>query len=92
VIHISRFVGGDRTVHLSLEGTVDRVHVVALESAVAEARQLGWGPLVLHCAELQGADDEGVRFLKSLMHDGASFLELPVHLAWKLSQCDPPNG
>ena len=66
MIHIRQTSEGCATLHLHLEGMLDRVHVIALRDVVAEARARKLERFVLHCAGLTGADDAGLAFLRKL--------------------------
>lgn len=84
MIHIRQTNEGRATLHLHLEGMLDRVHIIALREVVAEAQARKLERFVLHCAGLAGADDAGFAFLRKLKEDGATFVDLQVPIAWHL--------
>lgn len=84
MIHIRQTSEGYSTLHIHLEGTLDDVHVTALRDVVAEARVRKLDRLIMHCAQMTGADDAGLAFLQELKTEGATFVELPVTIAWHL--------
>jgi hypothetical protein len=84
MIHISQRSEGSQTLHIHLEGTLDREHVVALNDVVAEAAQKKIPRLVLHCGGLLGVDEYGRKLLSDMQKHGAELLDLPVRIAWKL--------
>jgi hypothetical protein len=88
MIHISKYSEGATTLHIYMEGTLDREHVVALNEVVREADTLEMPCLVLHCSGLLGVDDAGRTFLHDLRDRGAQLLDLPVTVSWKLHATD----
>lgn len=88
MIHISKYGEETKTLHIHMEGTLDRDHVVALNEVVREADQREIPYLVLHCSGLLGVDDAGRAFLHDLQDRGVQFLELPVTVSWKLHASD----
>jgi anti-anti-sigma regulatory factor len=84
MIHISQYVEGSTTLHIHLEGALDREHVVAMSEVVREAEQRHIPHLVLHCGGLLSIDDSGKTFLSELRSRGARLLDLPITVSWKL--------
>jgi ABC-type transporter Mla MlaB component len=88
MIHISKYNEGKKTLHIQMEGTLDREHVIALNEVVREADQHEIPYLVLHCSGLLGVDEAGKAFLHDLRARGAKLLDLPVTVSWKLYATD----
>lgn len=89
VFHISQIKEGSNLLHLLLEGSLDKAHVVALQGVLDEATEIGITGFVLHCKELRYTDDEGIRFLRNMKHAGAKLVDLPLQVRWKLTLIEP---
>ena len=89
VFHIAQIKEGNNVLHLLLEGSLDKAHVVALQAVLDEATEIGVTGFVLHCKELRYTDDEGVRFLREMKHAGAKLVDLPLQVRWKLTLIEP---
>lgn len=92
MFHVSQSPGNDGALHLTLEGELDQVHLVALQGLVEEGMKKGVNRYVLHCRGLRRADDEGLRFLLKLNIAGAQLVELPWHIGWRLSLMLPQTS
>ena len=84
MLHIQTHSAAPHLLHLVLEGALDAMHVVALEEAIRKELPCDSLQLVLHCDGLQAVDDEGVRLLARLKHDGALLEGVPLIVDWKL--------
>jgi anti-anti-sigma regulatory factor len=84
VIHISQHQQGTGSIQIHLEGTLDSVHVVALEDVLAEARARGFGKIAVDCRGLLAVDEAGAAFLSRLQKQGVFLLDLSVTVSWRL--------
>ena len=88
MLHIQTHCAVPFVLHLILEGGLDKMHVPALEEAIRKELPGASLRLVLHCDGLQAVDDEGVRLLAQLKHDGAHLEGVPLVVEWKLQHLE----
>ena len=83
MIRISRARRGSETV-VTVAGRLDSAHVAQLEAECEAAGE----PVVLDLSELQSADSEGVRWLKSFENRGASVTDKSPYIALLLERAE----